>query len=173
MNDPPESGLQPKPPLLDELRGMIQSTRERVARTVNRELVLLYWTIGRRIRQDVLGTERGKYGEEIVSTVSRQLSAEFGSGFSPQNIFHMLRFAEVWPDEEPVAALAERLSWSHLKEILYLKNDLQRPVCSQHALRQRKMVGLALLNWTYIRNNRDFILDGAQLPPNTIADSAP
>ncbi len=126
MNGPPESDLQPKPPLLDELRGLIQGARDRVARTVNRELILLYWTIGRRIRQDVLGAERGKYGEEIVSTVSRQLSAEFGSGFSTQNIFHMLRFAEVWPDEEPVAALAERLSWSHLKEILYLKDDLQR-----------------------------------------------
>ena len=63
MNDPPESqtGVQPKPPLLDELRGMIQSTRERVARTVNRELVLCYWTIGCRIRQDV--------GKGIVSTV--------------------------------------------------------------------------------------------------------
>ena len=128
MNDSPEpqTSRQPKPLLLNELRGLIRGTRERLARTVNRELVMLYWTIGRRIRQDVLGAERGKYGEEIVSTLSKQLSAEFGSGFSPQNIFHMLRFAEVWPDEEPVAGLAEWLGWSHLKEILYLKDDLQR-----------------------------------------------
>jgi len=60
MNDSPQTDLQPESPLLDELRGLIQGTRERVARTVNRELVMLYWTIGRRIRQDVLGLERGK-----------------------------------------------------------------------------------------------------------------
>jgi hypothetical protein len=51
MNESPEpqTSLQPKPLLLDELRRLIQGTRERVARTVNRELVMLYWTIGRRI----------------------------------------------------------------------------------------------------------------------------
>jgi len=69
MNDSTEAqiDLQPKPPLLDELRGLILGTRERVARTVNRELVMLYWAIGRRIRQDVLAAGRAKYGEEIVS----------------------------------------------------------------------------------------------------------
>jgi hypothetical protein len=127
MNDSTEAqiDLQPKPPLLDELRGLILGTRERVARTVNRELVMLYWAIGRRIRQDVLAAGRAKYGEEIVFTLSRKLSSEFGTGFSRQNLFHMYRFAEMWPSES-VTGMAEKLSWSHLKEILYLKDELQR-----------------------------------------------
>jgi hypothetical protein len=89
MNDltEPQFSLQPDPLLLDELRGLIQGTRERVARTVNSELVMLYWTIGRRIRQQVLGAERAKYGDEIVSTLSRQLSAEFGRSIEPKGSF--------------------------------------------------------------------------------------
>ncbi len=79
MNGTSHSGDNlPAKPLLQELRGLIQGARERVARIVNKELVVLYWNIGRRIRADVLGAERAKYGEEIVSTLSRQLREEFG-----------------------------------------------------------------------------------------------
>jgi uncharacterized protein DUF1016 len=113
--------LQAKPLLLDELRGLILGARERVARAVNKELVMLYWSVGRRIREDVLGAERAKYGEEIVSTLSRQLSGEFGNGFSRPNLFSMLRFAELWPDETAVITLATRLSWSHFRELLSIE----------------------------------------------------
>lgn len=112
--------------LLQELRDLILGVRERVARTVNKELVLLYWSIGHRIREDVLGAERAKYGEEIVSTLSRQLREEFGSGFSRPNLFSMLRFAELWPDETPVFTLADRLSWSHFRELLSIVQPLRR-----------------------------------------------
>ena len=93
----PESAA-PAPPdttrLLGDLTQLIDSARQRVARTVNSELVLMYWKIGARIRQDILGEERAAYGEQIVSTLSRQLSAGYGSGFSRQNLLHMIRFVE-------------------------------------------------------------------------------
>jgi hypothetical protein len=54
-----------------ELRSLIDSTRLRVARTVNAELVMLYWEIGSRIRRDILGDARAEYGNQIVSTLSR------------------------------------------------------------------------------------------------------
>jgi hypothetical protein len=69
-----------------------------VARTVNAELVMLYWEIGNRIRRDILGDARAEYGNQIVSTLSRQLTAEYGAGFSRQNLFHMIRFVEAWPE---------------------------------------------------------------------------
>jgi hypothetical protein len=74
----------------------------------------------------VLRDARAEYGEEIVSTLSRQLTTDYGAGFSRQNLFHMIRFAEAWPDQAQVAPLAEHLGWSHLKEILYLKDELAR-----------------------------------------------
>jgi predicted nuclease of restriction endonuclease-like (RecB) superfamily len=112
--------------LLSDLSLLIDSTRQRVARTVNAELVLMYWKMGARIHQDILGQERAAYGEQIVSTLSRQLSASHGSGFSRPNLFHMIRFVEAWPDEKEAAELAQHMGWSHFKEILYLDNPIQR-----------------------------------------------
>lgn len=112
--------------LTADIRSLIEAVRLRVARTVNAELVLLYWRIGDRIRREVLGETRARYGEEIVSTLSRQLNADYGTGFSRQNLFHMIRFAEAWADQAQVEALAPHLGWSHFKEILYLESELAR-----------------------------------------------
>ena len=89
-------------------------------------MVLHYWQVGRRIRTDILESKRAAYGEEIVSTLSRQLSAEFGSGYSRPNLFRMIRFAEFFADGEIVSTLSRQLSWSHFVEILQLKDPLQR-----------------------------------------------
>ena len=74
--------------LLLDLSQLIDSTRQRVARTVNAELVLMYWKIGARIRQDILGEEGAAYGEQIVSTLSRHLGTGYSAGFSRQTLFH-------------------------------------------------------------------------------------
>lgn len=80
--------------LQSDLAHQFDSTRQRVAGTVNAELVLLYWKMGARIRREVLGGERAADGEQIVSTASRQLTASDGAGFSRGNLFDMIRFAE-------------------------------------------------------------------------------
>ena len=67
--------------LLGELRAMIVQARAGVARAVDSALTTLYWHIGRRVRADILKHERAAYGQEIVSALGRQLSAEFGRGF--------------------------------------------------------------------------------------------
>ena len=59
--------------LLKDLRSLINEARQDVARQVNSSLVLLYWRIGKRIRQDILREKRAGYGEQIVVTLSRQL----------------------------------------------------------------------------------------------------
>ncbi len=123
----PRSASGPAPAkLVKDLRDLIQSTRSGLAQAVNSALVLLYWQVGRRIRTDILESRRATYGEEIVSTLSRQLSAEFGSGYSRPNLFRMIRFAECFPDGGIVSTLSRQLSWSHFVEILQLKDALQR-----------------------------------------------
>jgi hypothetical protein len=89
---------------------------------VNSELALLYWRLGVRIRQDILGQERAAYGQQIVSTLSRKLKEAYGLGYSPGNLFHMIRFAEVWPDEAAATELTRELGWSHLAEVIYLED---------------------------------------------------
>jgi predicted nuclease of restriction endonuclease-like (RecB) superfamily len=112
--------------LIHDLRSLIASARQDVARQVNSTLVLLHWRIGKRIRQDILKEKRAGYGAKIVSALGRQLAQEFGGGFSEKSLRHMVRFAEVFPSEEIVSALRRQLSWSHIKSIIYLDDPLQR-----------------------------------------------
>jgi hypothetical protein len=60
--------------LLIEIRTLIEEARGQIAVAVNIGLTPLYWRVGRRIRREVLGSERAAYGEQIVVTLSRQLS---------------------------------------------------------------------------------------------------
>ena len=120
------SNVQPSRRLLKDIRSLIDSARDQTARAVNSALVNLYWHIGKRIREDVLHEKRAGYGDEIVSTVSKQLIIEYGKGFSKPNLSRMIWLAESFPDAEIVQALAGRLSWSHFVEILPMKNRLKR-----------------------------------------------
>jgi predicted nuclease of restriction endonuclease-like (RecB) superfamily len=112
--------------LLGDIRSLIESAREQTARAVNSTLVIMYWQIGRRIRQDVLGNERAEYGKEIVQTLSAKLTADYGQGFGRRSLFRMLQFAEYFEEEQIVSALSTQLSWSHFVEILSLEDQLKR-----------------------------------------------
>ena len=112
--------------LLKDLRELIAAARQDVARQVNSVLVLLYWRVGQRIRQDILKEKRAEYGEQIVFAVSTELTAEFGQGFSARNLWHMIRFAEVFPDEKIVNALSTQLGWTHFRFIIALDDPLKR-----------------------------------------------
>lgn len=97
--------------LLTDIRRLIESTKIRFAQAANAGLVMLYWNIGNRIRTDVLGQERAEYGKQIVDTLSEHLTLEYGRGFTRSNLFNMLRFVEVFPDNSIVHALSGQLSW--------------------------------------------------------------
>lgn len=112
--------------LLNDLRSMIQTAKGYVAQAVNSSLVTLYWQIGQRIRQDILKEKRAEYGKQIVSAVSRELQSEFGQGFSEKNLWHTIRFAEVFPEEEILSAVRRELSWTHFKQIIYIDDPLKR-----------------------------------------------
>ena len=112
--------------LITDLRTLINEARNKVALIVNTEITLLYWHIGKRINEEVLGNQRAEYGKQIVSTVSTQLTKEYGRGFELRNLRRMMQFAELFPDFQIVAPLARQLSWSHFIELLSIKNYLGR-----------------------------------------------
>jgi predicted nuclease of restriction endonuclease-like (RecB) superfamily len=112
--------------LLTEVREMILQAREGVARAVDSGMTMLYWNVGRRIRQDILMEKRAEYGKKIVSALSVQLVVEFGRGFSEKSLRHMVRFAEAFPDREIVSALLRQLSWTHFLSLIYLDDPLKR-----------------------------------------------
>ncbi len=112
--------------LLEDLRTLIARSREHVAQAVNSTLVALYWSVGRRIREDVLKEKRAGYGEEILQTLSAKLVAEYGRGFGRRNLASMIQFAEAFPDERIVSTLSAQLGWSHFVEIIPIDDPLKR-----------------------------------------------
>lgn len=112
--------------LITDLRTLINEARNKVALIVNTEITLLYWHIGKRINEEVLDNQRAEYGKQIVSTVSRQLTEEYGKGFNEKNLRRMMQFAELFPDFQIVAPLARQLSWSHFLILFPIKDPLSR-----------------------------------------------
>ncbi len=113
--------------LMNDLRLIVNSAKARVASVANAELTMMYWHIGHRVNVEILGNERAAYGKQIVSQVARQLQEEYGrKGFELRSIRRMMQFASEFPDEQIVSAVSTQLTWSHIVEILPLKDSLQR-----------------------------------------------
>ncbi|MEI7672579.1 MAG: PDDEXK nuclease domain-containing protein [Deltaproteobacteria bacterium] len=121
-----KSALKPLESLVGEIKTLIEQSRQQVAVTVNATMTMLYWQIGRRINQEVLKEQRAEYGRQIVESLARQLETEYGKGWSEKQLRHCLRFAETFPDEEIVSALRRQLSWTHIKTLIYIDDELKR-----------------------------------------------
>ena len=116
----------PDAALAADIRRLIDTARQRAAAAVNAELTLLYWQVGRRIRQDVLGAQRADYGGAVVAALARQLTSAYGRGWSEKQLWHCLRAAETFPDEDKLSALRRVLSWTHIKTLMYVDEPLKR-----------------------------------------------
>lgn len=113
-------------PLLIEIRQLIADARTRVAVTVNAELTLLYWQIGKRINAEILQGQRAEYGKQVIAVLARQLTDEYGKGWGARQLRDCLRIAEIFPDEKIVHTLCAQLSWSHLRLLVGIDDPLKR-----------------------------------------------
>ena len=113
-------------PLVTKVSTHIGSAQGFVAKAINKGMVLLYWNIGKTIQEEIIKSERAKYGKRIVQTLSAQLVIDFGKGYSVRNLWNMLSFYEAFPDFQTVTILSSQLSWSHILEILKLKEPIKR-----------------------------------------------
>lgn len=134
----PESGIVQQPVaqlgkapvgyalLLDDLKGKIRSAQIRAGLAANRELVLLYWEIGRLI----LDSQRQEgWGAKVVDRLARDLRHEFPEmkGLSPRNLKYMRMFAEAYQDIQFVQQAVAQIPWGHNVRILdHIKNPAER-----------------------------------------------
>lgn len=97
---------------LRELKERIRQAQIRAALAVNRELILLYWQIGREI---LLRQRDEGWGAKVIDRLARDLRAEFPEmkGFSPRNLKYMRAFAAAYPDEAIVQQAAAQIPWFH------------------------------------------------------------
>jgi predicted nuclease of restriction endonuclease-like (RecB) superfamily len=115
MKEKPVSMMEPPEGYgkwLAELKARIHAARQRATLAVNRELIMLYWQIGR----DILArqAEQG-WGSKVIDRLSHDLRTAFPEmkGFSRTNLMYMRAFAEAWPDKQIIQQAVGQLPWGH------------------------------------------------------------
>ena len=123
--------------LLQSIISLIDTARTNVALAVNRELTLLYWNIGKQINEDILKNSRADYGKTIVLELSKELTTQFGAGFSKRNLHNFIKFSEMYTDVKIVQTLSAQLSWSHIYSLIYIKEEIKREFYTQMSIHER------------------------------------
>lgn len=109
-----------------DIKNLINQSKHKIAIEVNATMSVLYWNIGNRVNIEILNNQRAEYGKQIVNTLAKQLETEYGTGWSEKQLRHCMRFAEVFPEIEIVSTLWRQFTWSHIKELIYIDNELKR-----------------------------------------------
>lgn len=103
--------------LLQELKTRIRGAQVRASLAVSRELILLYWSIGR----DILSRQGSEgWGTRVIDRLSHDLQNEFPGveGFSTRSLKYMRALAEAWPEDSIVQQLVAQLPWGHNLRVL-------------------------------------------------------
>lgn len=83
--------------VFDKIAGLIEKARQKIATTINEEMVLLYWNIGKTIKEEIMKSKRAEYGEQIVQSLTAQLTPRYGRGFSKRNLWNMIKLYDEYP----------------------------------------------------------------------------
>lgn len=111
-------------PILQEIKIILDNARNNVARQINKELLSAYWNIGRIICEYEQSTsDRADYGKQTLKVLSKELTKEFGKGFSVSNIQFMRRFYQAYQIQQTASV---KLSWSHYCELLSISDTDKR-----------------------------------------------
>lgn len=130
-------GSNEKPELLNSIIGLIDQTRHFVAKTVNQELTLLYWKIGKTINDEILKNDRADYGKKLILNLSIELSDRYGSGFNKRNLHSFIKLNTIFQDITIVHTVCAQLTWSHIRTLIYIENDIKREFYIQMSVHER------------------------------------
>jgi predicted nuclease of restriction endonuclease-like (RecB) superfamily len=114
------------PQLFKDVCQIIEGMRSRLANTVNAEVCWLNWHIGNRIKEDVLYNKRAEYGKEIVKQLAGKLTVQYGKGWSIYKLQHCVRSAYTFTEDEIVYAVRTQLTWTHLRSLMGIDDELKR-----------------------------------------------
>lgn len=119
-------------PLVSEIKGILNTSRQNVAKAVNNELLVAYWKIGEIIvRYEQNDKVRAAYGDKTLKQLSKTLTEEFGKGFSRSNLQNMRQFYLNYPKCQTVSG---KLSWSHYCELLSISDANKRSFYEKEAV---------------------------------------
>lgn len=108
--------------VVEEIKKQIRSAQHRAILNVNKEMLILYWNIGKVIN------ENSTWGSKFLNKLSSEITSEFPStkGFSVRNLKNMARFYREYPEIEIVQSVTAQITWTHNIEILRIESKEQR-----------------------------------------------
>ncbi len=118
--------------LVEQIKSLLEASRQKVAVEVNTTLLHTYWQIGRLIcEHEQSDAVRAEYGKQTLKVLSKELTNEFGKGFSVSNIQFMRRFYQTYQIQQTPSV---KLSWSHYCELLSISDADKRSFYEKEAV---------------------------------------
>ncbi len=110
--------------LIQRIEHIINEAKYNIAKSVNTNMVQAYWSIGKYIVEfEQGGSFKAKYGEALLTNLSKDLKLRFGRGYSRPNLNNMRKFYRYYPICQNIS---DKLSWSHFCELIKLDDELER-----------------------------------------------
>ena len=107
-----------------DIKRIIEESKKQVVRNVNTIMLKTYWNIGKRIvEEEQNGNFKAEYGSRLLKEISKELTNEFGRGFSRSNLQSMRKFFIEYPKCQ---TLSGKLSWSHYLLLLAISDKNER-----------------------------------------------
>jgi predicted nuclease of restriction endonuclease-like (RecB) superfamily len=112
---------------IQEIKHILAQARQKTYQAINSAMVEAYWKIGEKIvLEEQNGKNRADYGKEVIKTISKELTQEYGKGFSERNIRKYRQFYITFPDKKIWPTLSAKLNWSHFELIMRVTDEKAR-----------------------------------------------
>ncbi len=118
----------------NEIKNILYRARNKVYKTANFVMVETYWNIGKSIIEEQGGNEKAEYGAGLLKELSKQMTQDFGKGFTVTNLKYMRQFYLMFPNGH---ALRGELSWTHYRLLIKVENDNAREFYMQEAVKSQ------------------------------------
>ena len=118
----------------NEIKNILNIARNKVYKTANFVMVEAYWNIGKSIIEEQGGNEKAEYGAGLIKELSKQMTQDFGKGFTVTNLKYMRQFYLMFPNSH---ALRDELSWTHYRLLIKVENDNARDFYMQEAAKSQ------------------------------------
>lgn len=107
----------------EQIKQILENTRNQVYQTANTAMVLAYWNIGKKIVELQGGEERAEYASDFIKELSKRLTTDFGKGFTVTNLRYMRQFYLTFPNHH---SLRGELNWTQYRQLLKVTDNNAR-----------------------------------------------
>ncbi len=116
----------------ENIKKLMNESRQHVLTYVNTTMLFTYWNIGKMIVEEQGGSSKAKYGDKLISELSKQMTFDFGKGFDERNLRKIRQFYLMYPIWDSVRP---ELSWTHYRTLMRVEEQEIRTYYMEEAIK--------------------------------------